>query len=356
MAHEVPGVLARCLALGCLALSAAGCSPVYVIKAGLAEARILRARRPIPEVILDPATTEDTRAKLTLALEARTFALEVLRLDVGDAYTTYADLDRDTLAMVLSAAYRDRLEARTWWFPIVGRVPYRGFFDLEDALEEQRELEGDGFDTYLRPTSAFSTLGWFSDPILSTMVRSDDVGLVETVIHELAHRHLFVSGHVRFNESYATFVGGVGATHFFCTRDGGGPDTVKCERARKRWEDDLRFSRFLDGLVDDLQSIYQDPSLPSEEKIGRRAVVFQEYVRLFQDEVQPNLQASTFRVFTATPLNNATLMARMRYYHRLPDFQRFLEEHDGDLQRAIAALREGVNRVADPFDLLRPTS
>jgi len=161
-----------------------GCSPVYVIKAGWAEAKILKARRPLPEVILAPETDERTRGKLTLAREAREFAINALKLDVGDSYTTYTELDRDTLAMVLSAAYQDRLASRTWWFPIVGRVPYRGFFDLEEALREQRKLEDEGFDTMLRPTSAFSTLGWFSDPLLSTIVRYDEVELITTIIHE----------------------------------------------------------------------------------------------------------------------------------------------------------------------------
>lgn len=199
---------------------ATGCSPIYVIKAGWAEAKILRGRQPIPDVILSPETDERTRGKLTLAREAREFAMNELQLDVGDSYTTYTELERDTLAMVLSAAHRDRLVARTWWFPVVGRVPYRGFFDLDDALNEQSKLEDEGFDTYLRPTSAFSTLGWFSDPLLSTILRYDEVELITTIIHELSHNHLFVPGRVRFNESFATWVGRTGAVEFFCTRPG----------------------------------------------------------------------------------------------------------------------------------------
>ena len=114
-------------ATGLLA-AAASCSPLYVLRAGWEEARILTARRPIEDVIVDPDTDDRTRGKLTFARLARTFAIEELGLDVGDSYTTYTRLDRDTLAMVLSAAEKDRLAARTWWFPVVGRVPYRGFF------------------------------------------------------------------------------------------------------------------------------------------------------------------------------------------------------------------------------------
>lgn len=337
-----------------LAATLTGCSPLYVIRAGIAEARILAARRPIPEVVLDPGTSDRTRGKLMLVMEAREFARDSLRLDVGDSYTSFTRLESDTLAMVLSAAYRDRLESRTWWFPIVGHVPYRGYFSVERALRAQQSLEEEGFDTYLRPTAAFSTLGWFADPLLSTLLRYDEVDLVETVLHELSHNHLFVSGRVRFNESFATFVGRVAAIEFFCTRPGGGWNTVKCERAQARWRDAQRFSRFLDDLVADVQALYGDPDLTSEEKIARRDAIFEGYQERYATRLEPALENLSFASFRSTPLNNATLLARMRYYHRLPDFQALYELHDEDLAATVQALTEGVGGVEDPFDLLPP--
>ena len=219
----VRGVLA--LALLALAAGCWACSPVYVIKAGIAEYKILSSRQPIPEVIQDPATSQDTRDKLAFVMEARRFAADELGIPVGDAYDRFTQLESDTLALVLSAAYQDRFASKTWWFPIVGHVPYKGYFDEEDARNDQAKLEAEGFDTYLRPTAAFSTLGWFNDPILSSMLRSDEIEVVETLLHELAHRYLFASGRVTFNESFATWVGRTGAARFFCTRPGGGPDT-----------------------------------------------------------------------------------------------------------------------------------
>ena len=202
---------------------ASACSPIYVIRAGIAEAKILRARRPIPEVILDPATDERTKTKLTFVVEARNYAIDEFGLDVGRSYTSFSQLKSDTLAMVLSAAHRDQLTPKTWWFPIVGRVPYKGYFNENAAIKEQGKLEEDGFDTFLRPTAAFSTLGWFADPLLSSLLRLDEVDLVETVLHELSHNHLFVKGQVRFNESYATFVGRAGAIEFLLQPSGGWP-------------------------------------------------------------------------------------------------------------------------------------
>ena len=330
---------------------ASACSPMYVIRAGIAEAKILRARRPIPEVILDPTTDDRTKTKLTFVMEARNYAIDVFGLDVGRSYTSFSQLESDTLALVLSAAHRDQLTPRTWWFPIVGRVPYKGYFDEDNAIDEQEKLEEDGFDTFLRPTAAFSTLGWFADPLLSTLLRLDEVDLVETVLHELSHNHLFVKGQVRFNESFATFVGRTGAIEFFCNRQGGGADTVKCLRAQARWRDHQRFEGFIEGLVEELQVVYRDATLPYDTKLAERERIFGESIATFAKEVQPSFEASTYQSFLVIPLNNATLLARIRYHHRLRDFQALMER-EGDLRRAIQYLKDGVDGVDDPFDLL----
>ena len=330
---------------------ASACSPMYVIRAGIAEAKILRARRPIPDVILDPGTDERTKTKLTFVVEARNYAIDEFGLDVGRSYTSFSQLKSDTLAMVLSAAHQDQLTPKTWWFPIVGRVPYKGYFNENAAIEEQGKLEEDGFDTFLRPTAAFSTLGWFADPLLSSLLRLDEVDLVETVLHELSHNHLFVKGQVRFNESFATFVGRAGAIEFFCNRQGGGSDTVKCLRAQARWRDHQRFEEFIEGLVEQLQVVYQDTTLAYETKLTERERIFDRHLEIFANEVQPSFEASTYQSFLVTPLNNATLLTRIRYHHRLQDFQALLER-EGDLRLAIQYLEDGVDRVDDPFDLL----
>jgi len=330
---------------------ASACSPMYVIRAGIAEANILRARRPIPDVIVDPATDDRTKTKLTFVVEARNYAIDVFELDVGRSYTSFSQLESDTLAMVLSAAQKDQLTPKTWWFPIVGTVPYKGYFNDDAAMREQEKLEEDGFDTFLRPTAAFSTLGWFADPLMSTLIRLDEVDLVETVLHELSHNHLFVKGQVRFNESFATFVGRAGAIEFFCNREGGGSDTVKCLRAQARWRDHQRFEAFIEGLVEELQVVYQDTALAYDTKLAERERIFDASLETFATEVQPTFEASTYQSFLLVPLNNATLLTRIRYHHRLQDFQTLMER-EGDLRRAVQYLKEGVDGVDDPFDLL----
>ncbi|MEJ2216503.1 MAG: aminopeptidase, partial [Gemmatimonadota bacterium] len=139
------------------------CSPVYVIRAGVQEAKILSRRRHIETVVQDSATPAWVRHKLDLVVQARTYAKQQLGLKVGDSYTTYARVDHDTLLMVVSGARKDAFIPYTWWFPIVGRVPYKGYFDFDAAYAEGRKLERRGYDSYVRPSGAFSTLGWFND-------------------------------------------------------------------------------------------------------------------------------------------------------------------------------------------------
>jgi len=335
-------------ALLLLAATLSACSPAYVLRASWEEAKILARRKPIARIVADSATDPQTRRKLLVVQEARLFARDSLGLDAGDSYTLFTRVKSDTLAMVLSAAHRDRFQAHTWWFPIVGRVPYKGYFDPRDAEREARRLERKGFDTYVRPTAAFSTLGWFNDPLLSTLLRYDEVSLGNTVIHEITHNTFFAPGQVAFNESFANFVGGRGAAHFFCAREGAG--SARCRDATVSWEDDLVFGEFLSGMVEELEALYARPELTRDDKLRERANVFARARERYAREVQPRFKGGARPGFLSGPLNNATLISRRIYYDRLQLFDRVYRARGGDLRRAvediIAAAR--ANR-ADPY-------
>lgn len=339
------------LPMALLLFSCSGCSPVYLARAGWTELKILTGRRPLDEVIQDHRTSDDTRRKLLLTRQARAFAIHRLGLDAGDSYTSFTQLKSDTLAWVLSAAYKDRLESKTWWFPIVGHVPYKGYASERAARKAREKLEAEDLDTYLRTTSAFSTLGWFADPLLSSLLRYDEVDLVETILHELAHNHLFVPGQVTFNESFATFVGRVGAIRFFCGPRDNPQDTPECRLAKERWEDYQEFSRFLDEFIQDLNGVYSEAGLSVAEKVrGRQALLEQYRVRFSPDPAR--VASPLVNSFLSRPLNNAILLARMRYFHRLTGFQAILEEHQGSLRGAVESLASRAGEVEDPFGLL----
>jgi predicted aminopeptidase len=333
------------LALG---LTASACSPGYVMRAAWEEAKILNRRKPIARIVADTATDWETRDKLLLVLQARQFAADSLGLNAGDSYTLFSRVESDTLVTVVSAAPRDQFRPHTWWFPVVGSVPYKGYFDPEDAAREQRRLEARGFDTFVRPSAAFSTLGWFNDPLLSTLLRYDRVSLANTVIHELFHNTFYAPGQAIFNESLANFVGGRGAIEFFCRRDG--PQATTCRTAVGAWEDDLLFGTFMEGLVADVKALYARTDLTRDDKLRERERLFADAQRRFAEEVRPRLQVDTFASFTREPLNNATLIARHIYYDRLSLFEAVYRARGGDFVRAmndIVAAARGSR--ADPY-------
>jgi predicted aminopeptidase len=334
------------LLAGCLLLSA--CSPLYVVRAGIEEARILSRRRPIVDVIADPATPAQTRHKLELVLQARDFAQHALHLDAGQSYTTYSYVDSDTLLLVVSAARRERFQAHTWWFPIVGRVPYKGFFDFDAAHAEARRLESAGYDTYVRPSAAFSTLGWFNDPLLNTMLRYDDVSIVNTVIHEILHNTVYLPSRVSFNESFANFVGERGAIEFFCNRDG--ESAPRCRLARDSWADNLAYAAFLSALVAELERLYGRTDIEDAEKLVLRETVFDAARSRFRAELEPVLRTNTFRGFLNRPLNNATLIGTRLYYDRLALFEAVYQHVDRDFVTALHAILTAARaRPDDPF-------
>ncbi|MFN8543095.1 MAG: aminopeptidase [Candidatus Binatia bacterium] len=203
-------------------LLVAGCGgPAYLARLGWSEARILWRREPIDAVLARPALDPELRRRLALVLAVRDFARDVLGLRVGESYATFAAVERDEATVwVLAAARRDRLEAHTWWYPVAGRVPYKGFFDEGGARAAAQVLAARDLDTDLRRALAFSTLGWFADPLLSTTAAAPPVELADTVIHELFHATLYVPGPRASTTRRRTSSATGGRSRFFAARRG----------------------------------------------------------------------------------------------------------------------------------------
>lgn len=190
-----------------LALLLSGCASVrYYGHVVHGEASLLLARRPIPEVLDDPRTPPALARRLTLAEQARRFASTRLDLPDNRSYTSYVALDRPYVAWNVFAAPRFSVEAVPQCFPIAGCVAYRGYFRESLARQHAEALRQRGLDVWVSPVPAYSTLGWFADPILSSMMRWDDDELAGTLFHELAHQQVYVKGDTAFNESFASFV------------------------------------------------------------------------------------------------------------------------------------------------------
>lgn len=308
----------------------------YLLRAGYEEARILLARRAIAEIVADSSVDALTRGKLQLVLEARAFARDSLGLPPKAAFTQFTQLRTDTLVLVLSGARPDWLEPVLWRFPLVGRLPYKGYFRLEDALQAERELRAEGFDTYLRPASAFSTLGWFNDPLLSTTLAQDSVSLVNTVIHELTHNRYFASGQAEFNESFANFVGARGAQAFFASRG----DSLRALQAAAAWTDERGLAVFWGTLYRSLDSAFK--AHPGDSLRARRIALRDSTYRVARRQLVDSVAATWLTIAPAyaerVRLDNSALLARRVYLTDLEAYERVHVELGLDLRRSIDAL------------------
>ncbi len=304
----------------------------YLTRAGIEETRILQARQPIAKLAADPRADPALREALGLVVASRDYAAR-LGLEAKETYTTYADVGRDTLLLVLQAAPRDCICPHTWKYPIVGRIPYKGFFDTRAARREADQLAARGYDIYLRPSAAFSTLGWFNDPLLSTALTGDSVELAATVFHEIAHNTLYVKSATPFNESYAQFVGYHSAQSFFRERG----DTLLARRAADRWHDEIVLGEFYGDLVGRLQTLYatRPDSLTLERGRAEAGAWAREQL---QGPVASRLRSFTIGRVPERPVNNARLVGARIYRTRLDLFDRWYRQHGEDIRGSVAAL------------------
>lgn len=326
----------------------------YLVRAAWEECRILARRRPIADVIADPATTPPTRDQLRLVLDARDFAAGVLGLRAGRSFTTYAALDHDTLVMVLAGAYRDRLQPITWWFPIVGRVPYKGYFDFAAAARAGDALRSQGFDAYVRPSPAFSTLGWFNDPLVSASLRTDSVDLANTVVHELTHNTYYAPGQASFNESFANFVGARGAAAFFRARG----DTAAAAAAEARWADEKTLGQFWTLVYTSLDSAFRahpgGDSVSRAARLAARETIFGLARDSLIGSLPQRLQTVPASALARARLDNAALLARRVYLTDLDQFDAVYDRVGGDLRAAvIRVIALARANPGDPFGGVR---
>jgi len=329
-----------------LASLLSACSPIYVLRAAYEEGKILWRRQPITDYIQQPDISFETAEKLNTVLAVREYARDVLRLNVGGSYASYSYVDRPDLTYIVIAAPKTELRPYTWWFLIVGSVPYKGYFSKQDAEGEIERLKAEGYDTNLRTSAAFSTLGWFDDPLLSHLLKYDKVGLAELVFHELFHNTLYVSGQGAFNESVANFIGHRAAIEFFRVQYGA--DSAEHKRARQRWDEEREFGEFVAGLARDLTGLYQS-EIPRDDKLRLREEVFSrgkaEWARRVADR-----PAHRFRGFSQQALNNAVLMHYVVYLKDLDLFDSLYETAGRALPKTVELLQQAAAQGGDPFE------
>lgn len=336
---------AGALVIGVL-LIAVGPTACYLSRGAWEEAKILSRRKPIAAMLADPATSSEVKAKLAIVQAARRFAHDSLGLNTGQSFTTYSHVEHDTLVLVLSAAYRDELVPYTWWFPIVGRVPYKGYFDFAAGRRAAADLESQGFDVYLRPSAAFSTLGFFNDPLLNTTLSADSLDLANTVIHEVTHNTYYAPGSVPFNESFASFVGARGAAALFRLRG----DSASAARVDARWQDDKLLGAFWATLSHTLDSAFKAHPADRAARLGARVSIYAAARATLIDSIAPRLVTISPLYARRVRLDNAALLARRVYGSGLDSFDVLWVKKNYDLRATIVEIIAVAKRnPKDPF-------
>ena len=332
-----------------LVLMGSGCRLSYLFHVAKGQIQLLNGAMPISEALNSESFTPDQRNKLLLVAQIKTFGEEELGLKKTSNYeTVYPHLNRNPI-YVVSASEKDRFSLKTWWFPIVGHLPYLGFFDLEEAKKERERLKQEGLDVYVGRAGAYSTLGWFQDPITMNLIDGSTPQLANTLLHELTHATQYVNGQGAFNEGLAVLVGKVGSFQFF--EKTFGPAHPFAVKARNALADERLFSRFLNAFMTEMKNVYS-LEVDYEEKIALKKAVFAAYHSKFE-ALTKDLKTRQFVHFGQMPLNNAYLMTVALYHRYFELFEAALAGNNGSIREMLLFLDGFSQKEGDLIERLR---
>jgi len=308
--------------------------------------------RAVPlESLLEPgdggnelSEIEKNRRFIELVADIRRFAIEELGLKTSKNYTRYVNIDRDYLAAVVSATAADSFTRYEWKYPVVGRMPYKGFFDIEDAIKERAKLERKGLDVWLRRVDAFSTLGWFRDPLFSYMRDYSPDRLAGLIIHESMHATVFLKGQAQFNEELAEFVGSEGARLYMKTRFGVDPGQYAAMIAAE--EENRHYVDFIRELAAELESLYESGK-SREEKLSEKERVIKATQARFENEYESRFNSENYRGFSTMNINNAYLEL-YRLYYAEDDYIAGLYKGSGKSLREFIAAAKSMPKKGPP--------
>jgi len=317
---------------GCAALSD---GPVYYWQSALGHWRVMSSARPVTALIADPSTDSSLRARLDTARGIREFASSELGLPDNDSYTRYADLRRPYVVWNVFATPELSMQLQQWCFPVAGCVSYRGYYERGEADRFAQGLREQGLEAHIGGVPAYSTLGWFDDPLLSTFIHYPDGEMARLVFHELAHQVVYVKNDSTFNESFATAVEEAGVQRWLAARGDPKLDRAYREHAERRRE----FVALLRRHRAELEAVYAGPGDDAARRRGKQQVFdsLQAQYRSLKDSWGG--YAGYDRWF-AQPLTNAHLASVGTYTDLVPAFRALLQERDGDLPAFYAAVRE----------------
>ena len=297
--------------------------------------QILQKRQPIADLIDDPETPPQLRDKLKFIQSVRAFAAQELLLPVDDHYLSYVELNRPYVVWNVFAAPELSLTPKTWCFPIVGCVAYRGYFKEDAARRFADGLAQEGFDVYIGGAIAYSTLGWFDDPVLSTFIHLSSSDTVALIVHELAHGVLYIPDDTAFNESFATAVEQEGLRRWqIANRQPEGLAEWKSKRRHRQ-----KFIALVSKYREQLQQVYES-SLSTKEKRDQKAVIFDRMRSEFRMVSSHHHGMAVYNAWFKRPLNNAQLISVSTYHDWVPAFSQMLSDSHGNLEEFYEKCRQ----------------
>jgi predicted aminopeptidase len=329
----------RALFLGILFtlfLSTLGCSMTYVYHTAKGQYQLLHDSIPVEEALARGTLGHKEKERLQIVASVKAFGEKELGLKRTENYQSVYLASNQAPIYILSASPKDRLEQVTWWFPVVGRMPYLGFFDLKKARKKEKDLLNKDFDVFIGVADAYSTLGWFRDPVTINLLEGSTVDLVETILHEMTHTTLYLKGQAEFNEGLAVLIGKAGAVEFFENKYG--PSDPLTVEAKHHLADEHIFSSLLNSLMDKLDQLYHSP-ISYQDKLTQREKIFALFLDRF-DEIKWLLQTDRFVHFGMTELNNAYLMSIGLYHRNFALFDAILKEMNNSVKKTILFIQE----------------
>ncbi|OGT00220.1 MAG: hypothetical protein A3F73_01945 [Gallionellales bacterium RIFCSPLOWO2_12_FULL_59_22] len=314
----------------------AGCARLdYYVQAVGGHLKVMGAAHPIEEILQNPATDPALKKKLENAHAIREFASRELALPDNDSYRTYADLGRPFAVWNVFAAPEFSVEPEKWCMVFVGCVGYRGYYDRAEAERYAAELRRSGLDAYVGGVSAYSTLGYFSDPVLNTFLRFGDTESARTIFHELAHQLLFVDGDTVFNESFAATVESEGLRRWFAHN--GNPDQQQAFAAQQQRK--AQFVQLVDSYRTRLRALYAVQQ-PAEEMRRAKGEVVADMKRAYALMKENWGGDARYDRWFEQDLNNAKIASLGMYTQLVPAFEALLEKEGRDLPRFYSRATE----------------
>ncbi len=323
----------------CILLLISGCATLgYYGQSIGGQWEVWDKSRPIDEWLTTLDTADPLREKLQMVLEIRDFASNELALPDNDSYRSYADLQRPFVVWNVFAAKPFKMDLKRWCFPFAGCVGYRGYFAQADARAFADQLVAEGLDVYIGGVAAYSTLGWFDDPLLNTVLQRSPARIAGLIFHELAHQQLYVEGDTAFNEGFATTVQLEGVRRWL--EKHGNPQQRQDYAQFQQRQDD--FVVLVTRARNRLQALYAETL--DETEMQARKIAIQAGLRQQYQQMKKQWGGyAGYDAWFAQDLNNAQLAAVTTYRDHVPVFQRLLAEQQGDMTafyRACAALGE----------------